>query len=125
ELLHPYMPFVTEELWQHLPGTGESIMVAAWPTPDDSLRDPEAEADMHMIMDVIRAIRNIRAEKAVPPGREIPAIFHADARAKEVLEANLSYVKTLAKVGDAAVHGSGAPKPEKSATAVTTGVEIF
>ena len=125
ELLHPYMPFVTEELWQHLPGTGESIMVSAWPQPDESLRDSRAEAEMEMIMDVIKAIRNIRAEKSVPPGREVPAIFHADPQAKEVLEANLAYVKTLAKVGEATIAPAGAAKPEKSATAVTSGVEIF
>ncbi len=125
ELLHPYMPFVTEELWSHLPGTGESIMIAPWPMPDDELQDAQAEREMTMLMEVIKAVRNIRAEKAVPPGREVPAVFLADPWAKEVLEANLAYVKTLAKVGEATVAPAGAAKPEKAATAVTPGVEIF
>ncbi|HLS91022.1 MAG TPA: valine--tRNA ligase [Limnochordia bacterium] len=125
ELLHPYMPFVTEELWSHLPGTGESIMIAPWPAPNDELQDAEAEREMTMLMEVIKAVRNIRAEKAVPPGREVPAVFLADPWAKEVLEANLAYVKTLAKVGEATVAPAGAAKPEKAATAVTPGVEIF
>src|SRR5690606_960754 len=71
ELLHPYMPFITEELWQHLPGTGESIVVTPWPTSDPQLIDPRVEEAMDVVMDVIKAIRNIRAEKGVPPGRQI------------------------------------------------------
>jgi len=125
ELLHPYMPFITEELWQHLPGTGESIMIAPWPRPDERLRDPRAEEEMERLMEVIRAIRNIRAEKTVPPGREISAVFHAEGETARLLEENLSYVKTLAKVGDARIEPPGSAKPEKAVPAVAGGVEIF
>ncbi len=80
-LLHPYMPFVTEEIWQHLkaawPGGqfwGESLMISRWPNADDAQLDTEAEADMELLMDLIRQIRNARAEFEVTPGKKIPAI---------------------------------------------------
>jgi len=76
-------------------------------------------------MEVIRAIRNIRAEKTVPPGREISAVFHAEGETARLLEENLSYVKTLAKVGDARIEPPGSAKPEKAVPAVAGGVEIF
>ncbi|NIV33613.1 MAG: class I tRNA ligase family protein, partial [Anaerolineae bacterium] len=80
-LLHPYMPFVTEEIWQHLkaawPGGqfwGESLMISRWPNADEAQFDDEAEADMELLMDLIRQIRNARAEFDVTPGKKIPAI---------------------------------------------------
>jgi len=80
-LLHPYMPFVTEEIWQHLKTAwpsgqvwGESLMISRWPNSDDAQFDHEAEADMELLMDLIRQIRNARAEFDVTPGKKIPAI---------------------------------------------------
>ena len=69
-LLHPFMPFITEEIWQSLPHEGESIMVSAWPTYDPSLVFPEEEKGLERIMDAIRAIRNRRAEMNVPPSKK-------------------------------------------------------
>ncbi|HBL35444.1 MAG TPA: valine--tRNA ligase, partial [Firmicutes bacterium] len=60
-LLHPYMPFITEEIWQALPHRGETLMLAAWPLPDAQLVNEKAEAEMGLIMNLTRAIRNIRA----------------------------------------------------------------
>ena len=62
KLLHPYMPFITEEIYQCLPHEAESIMISKWPVADESLVDPEAERGMNAIMDSIKAIRNMRAE---------------------------------------------------------------
>ena len=73
-LLHPFMPFVTEELWQRLPHAGESIMVAPWPEPERSLLDEEAEREFGFLMEAIRAVRNARAEAGVEPARWIQAI---------------------------------------------------
>jgi valyl-tRNA synthetase len=80
-LLHPYMPFVTEEIWQHLkaawPGGqlwGESLMISRWPHAEGAHLDEESEADMELLMDLIRQIRNARAEFDVTPGKKIPAI---------------------------------------------------
>src|SRR5690606_33628840 len=78
ELLHPYMPFLTEELWHHLPGTEGSVMIAPWPGPPKAWRDAKAEDDMDLLMEVVKAVRTIRAEKNVPPSREVAVIIHGD-----------------------------------------------
>ena len=70
KLLHPFMPFITEEIWQTLPHEGETIMTAEWPRYDDALSFPEAEEEMNRIMAAIRAVRNRRAEMNVPPSRK-------------------------------------------------------
>ncbi len=70
KLLHPFMPFITEEIWQTLPHTGESIMVSDWPRYDEGLHFPQAEGEMNRIMAAIRGVRNRRAEMNVPPSRK-------------------------------------------------------
>lgn len=70
KLLHPYMPFITEEIYQCLPHEAESIMISKWPVADESLVDPEAERGMNAIMDSIKAIRNMRAEVNANPGKK-------------------------------------------------------
>ena len=69
-LLHPFMPFITEEIWQSLPHTGETIMLQKYPEYDEALNFPEAAKEMTMVMDAIKAIRNRRAEMNVPPSRK-------------------------------------------------------
>ena len=69
QLLHPFMPFITEKIWQALPHSGESIMVSKWPEYDESRSFPEAAAEMGKIMDAVRAVRNRRSEMNVPPSR--------------------------------------------------------
>ena len=78
-LLHPFMPFVTEELWQALPlpKETEALILAPWPSPDRWQVDEEAEERMALLMDLIRGIRNVRAEYDVEPGKRIPALFAA------------------------------------------------
>ena len=70
ELLHPYLPFITEEIWQTLPYVGESIMVTNWPKASDALSFPAEEKQMEMLIATIRAIRNRRAEMNVPPSKK-------------------------------------------------------
>ncbi|MBQ3006833.1 MAG: valine--tRNA ligase [Clostridia bacterium] len=70
KLLHPFMPFITEEIWQTIPHDGESIMISAWPEYDDSLSFASEEAEMERIMTAVRAIRNRRAEMNVPPSKK-------------------------------------------------------
>jgi valyl-tRNA synthetase len=72
-LLHPFMPFVTEEIWQHLPHQGSTIMLARWPEADPALIDPSSEETMNTLMDMVRGIRNVRSEYNVDPGRRIKA----------------------------------------------------
>jgi len=70
-LLHPFMPFVSEELWQKLPVSGESIVVAPWPKVDKNLINEGAEKDFRIIMNVVRGIRNVRSEMNIPPKKPL------------------------------------------------------
>ncbi len=70
-MLHPIMPFITEEIWQRLPHEGDSIMVAPWPKPQAAETDPKADEAMQTIMDVIDGIRSVRGEMNVPPSSEV------------------------------------------------------
>lgn len=124
-LLHPYMPFITEEIWQALPHQGETLMLAPWPAVDERLLDEQAEAEMSLIMNLTRAIRNIRAEVGVEPGRKVEAIFLTDAAKQAVLNANRLYLETLAGLSKMEVHDSASAKPAKAMTAVVEGVEVF
>jgi valyl-tRNA synthetase len=106
-LLHPFMPFVTEEIWQHLKAAwsdgddwAESLMISHWPQADETLLDAEAEADMALLMDLIRQIRNARAEFDVTPGKQIPAII-TGADKLTMLEAQRGLITFLAKIDEA------------------------
>lgn len=74
-LLHPFMPFITEEIWQNLPHKGESITVAAWPTVDETLTSQAQSDNMKLLMDIIRAVRNIRAEVQTPMSKKYLYMF--------------------------------------------------
>lgn len=125
KLLHPFMPFITEEIWQRLPRAGETIMLAKWPTPDDGPGDDEAEQKMHSIMEVTRGIRNIRGEMNVPPGKTAQAIAVASTPAiRQALEEGKEYIEGLAGV-DLDICASLQEKPEQAAAAVAKGVDIF
>ena len=96
-LLHPYMPFVTEELWQKLPGTGESIMVAPWPDAADFPLDEEAEREMELLQSVIVGIRSARSEHGIPPSGKVgAAIVCKQDEAREILTRQLGYLESLA-----------------------------
>ncbi|MBM3212932.1 valine--tRNA ligase, partial [Candidatus Poribacteria bacterium] len=74
-LLHPIMPFITEEIWQHLPHEGESIMISPWPEPSSEMQNEKAENDMNLVIEIIRAIRNICSEMNVPPSSKAEAFI--------------------------------------------------
>ena len=78
KLLHPFMPFITEEIWQHLPHEGESIMISEWPEYDEKLNFPKDVESMELIMQSISAIRNRRAEMNVPPSKKAKVIIVTD-----------------------------------------------
>ncbi|MGB4336987.1 MAG: valine--tRNA ligase [Bacillota bacterium] len=135
KLLHPFMPFITEGIWQHLPHEGEAIMVSAWPKADATRLDDAAEAEMSVIMETVRVIRNVRAEFDVVPSKRIEAIFHAaDEGSSALLEANLEVVSRLAGLGKAEIRTMGAEVaagataervPEKAAHGVAPGIEVY
>lgn len=92
KLLHPFMPFITEEIWQALPHEGESLMVSQWPVPQEGY--PREEADFEKIMDVIKAVRNRRGEMNVPPSKKA-GVFIA-AKDAEVFRQGVPFITRLA-----------------------------
>jgi valyl-tRNA synthetase len=118
KLLHPFMPFVTEELWQKLPGTDKSIMVAKFPEVGAYIRDESSLNDMDLLQGVIVGIRNIRGEMGIPPSKRVNVVVDgADEKQCAILEENLAHIKSLGKVDQIGI-SSGLTKPEASATAV-------
>lgn len=125
-LLHPFMPFITEEIWQPLPGTGESIMIAPWPACNENMINPDAEKEMDLIMSIIRNIRNIRGEYNVPPSKEASVIFRITSDdTRNAIEKGLNHIKNLAKVNEIQYIHQHEKAPEKALTAVISGGEIF
>jgi valyl-tRNA synthetase len=112
-LLHPFMPFITEEIWQQLPkptGTPGSIMITMYPVADASLVDEAAEREMALIRDVVVSVRNLRAEYNVPPSRELDVTVQLQsAESKATLEQHGSLLRTLARVGKLTLTGAGEP----------------
>jgi len=124
-LLHPFMPFITEEIWQVLPGNQGSIMVAEFPRVQEGELQPEAEADMGLIMGVIGAIRNLRSELNVPPSKQVEAVLHSqNPEALKTVEQNRIYVASLARA-EKMIFQTGGQKPKASATAVAGDLEIY
>ncbi|MGB4668402.1 MAG: valine--tRNA ligase [bacterium] len=122
-LLHPFMPFITEEIWQHLPHGGPSICVAPWPEAGDT--DPAVEEEMERIMAVIRGVRNIRAEMNIPPGKKVPVAIQAPAGLQSQLEAGIPYITQLAGVGTVTMQEPVTEKPRQAAAAMVGGVEVY
>lgn len=125
KLLHPYMPFITEEIYQCLPHEAESIMISKWPVADESLVAPEAERGMNAIMDSIKAIRNMRAEVNANPGKKIPAIMLVSEDLREVVAHNDSYIKLLGGIDNLELRPLNGEKPENAMAAVVTGIEVY
>ncbi|TWT26286.1 valine--tRNA ligase [Planomicrobium sp. CPCC 101110] len=124
-LLHPFMPFITEEIWQNLPHQGESITVAAWPTVDESLSDQDESTNMKLLVDIIRSVRTIRAEVQSPMSKKVPlTILAKDANTHAVLEANAAYIERFCNPETLTI-AQNIEAPEKSMSAVVSGAELF
>jgi len=126
ELLHPFMPFITEEIWQHLPHEGETIVLAPWPRVDEKMIDPEAEENIALMQEIIKFIRNIRAEMQVTPGKKIEAYIQTNSR--EVLEGLVlarSYLENLAGLESLVLTEKLETKPEQAVAGIVSGVEVF
>ncbi len=126
-MLHPIMPFVTEEIWHALPGDRvvDSIMQAVYPTGAIVAIDDVVVADMELVMDVIRAIRNVRGELDVPPGKRIKVVL--DCKTESVVQsivAGQAYIHSLARVEDLLV-GVAVERPKQASTQVAGEVEVL
>jgi len=122
-LLHPFMPYVTEEIWQTMPHEGVSIVKAAF--PDGIPADPAAEDQMEVLMEAVTAVRTIRGELNLSPTLELKALVktHCD-HAREILSENMLFLKKLARA-DILKIGGDIQKPRGASVAVRSHVEIF
>lgn len=103
KLLHPFMPFITEEIWQTLPHTGESIMVSEWPSFSESLVFAAEESGMEKIMSAVKAVRNRRAEMNVPPSKK--ARLCVVTKEKELFDSGAKFFTRLASASEISVAG--------------------
>ena len=122
-LLHPFMPFITEELWQRLPHDGESIMIAPYPTAARRQLDAAAERDMSVVMGAVTAIRNIRGEMRVPPGVTLATTAKPTAPHAPLLREHAPLVQALARA--TLTVEPRASRPRSSALGIVGGTEIY
>jgi valyl-tRNA synthetase len=129
-LLHPFMPFVTEEVWQHLrphraSPEAEALIVARWPLADERWYDNEAEGQAGLVLDVIRAIRNIRAERGVEPARFVEAYVVTAPAGLRAAEASRPVIEALARVRPLhIVDEAGAAPKEQAVAVILQGAEV-
>ena len=123
-LLHPIMPFVTEEIWQVMGNQRRSIMMQPYPQAQSQWADNQAERQMEFLMGVVRAIRNLRTELNCPPGKEVKAVYCGPQTELDFLRDQEPYLRTLARVGTAEFRSTG-DAPKGAATAVVGAMEIY
>lgn len=125
KLLHPFMPFITEEIWQHLPHQGESITVAPWPKRNKEFNYPEATKKMNLLKEIIRSVRNTRAELNVPMSKKIELLIKVkDTDVLSSLEEGRSYLEKFCNPEKLQL-GTDIQAPEKSMSSVLSGVELY
>jgi valyl-tRNA synthetase len=126
KLLHPFAPFITEEIWQSLKTNNEpDIMIADWPSADSLLDSQESVKDMNLVMDVITAIRTIRSEMTVPPSKKADVLIGGGTiETRNILKAQHAYIETLAKVSALTI-AETVVQPELSSSAVVGDLEIY
>ena len=123
-LLHPFMPFVTEEIWQQLPHKGDTIMLAPWPREEAHQQDPDAEAIMDTLIELVRGVRNARSEYNVPHGRSITARLRPGLASEHVDELRAMFGQ-LCRVGSLTTLAREDPDPEGCATVVVSDSVVF
>ncbi|MDP9379590.1 MAG: valine--tRNA ligase [Chloroflexota bacterium] len=123
-LLHPFMPFLTEELWQHLPHSGEALIAAPWPPAEG--RDVEAEEEYALVIELVRAVRNARAENNVPPARPVTALIAA-GQWTDVLRGQRDLLARLARIdsGSLQIEPELAETPAQAVSLVIGQVQVY
>lgn len=122
KIVHPFMPFITEEIWNLIEERkdGESISTSAFPVADKALINPAAEKEMLFVQDIITAIRNVRGEKNIPPSK----LMNVFLKSSSVTENQIAYIKKLGKVDNLTV-GEGLAKPNASVSMLVKDCEIY
>lgn len=126
KLLHPFMPFITEEIWQHLPQRKEALIVSKWPVYDEKNKDLEAEKRMAFIMDAIKGIRNARQEMNIPPSKKATIIFVTkDEKIKDIIDYGKRYFINLASGENIIIQEDKNNLGEDNVSVVLDRCEIF
>ena len=123
KLLHPFMPFITEDIWQAIPHEGASIMIADWPTANPAFSFPEEEQEMEMVIAAIRAVRNRRAEMNVPPSKK--STLYIITEKPEMFRRGEGYLMRLAFTDNLIVNTAVPVGYEDMAMAVTSDAKLF
>ena len=127
-LLHPFMPFISEEIWQHLPRrskTEKALVVSSWPEPEAGLTDPKARREMELVMETIRAIRNLRSEIGLAAGQKTPVILRGPQESLSLLQQEQTFLEKLARVGEVVFLANTEEKPSQALTALVEEIEIY
>lgn len=125
KLLHPVMPFITEEIYTHLSTETESITIASWPKYDESLVNEKSEKDMEFIMEAIKALRNLRASMNVPPSRKAKIIAYISEEAKDAFINGAAYLEKLASASEVTFIDNKDNLAENLVSVVVKGGELF
>jgi len=122
KMVHPFMPFVTEEIWQLMVErkSGESISTSEFPEVNKDLINPQADKEMETVEGIVTALRNIRGEMNIPPSKKINVLL----KSSEVKDRQIDYIKKLAKVEDLKA-GENITKTKASASAIVKSSEIY
>ena len=123
KLLHPFMPYITEEIWQALPHEGEALMLEKYPVFDEALSYPGDEANFEMVMEAIKAVRARRSEMNVPPSRKAHLIIVTDK--KEAFESGADYIRKLAYAESVTVSGDAPDSVDGMVSVVTDNARMF
>ncbi len=125
-MLHPFMPFVTEHIWQNLPVTGDSIVTASWPVVKPELSNEQSKRDMEQLMEIIRAVRNTRSEVNTPMSKQIPMMIKTNSEAiSERLETERPFIERFCNPSILTISTDVEIPEEVITTAVTGGSVIL
>lgn len=123
-LLHPYMPFMTEEAWRYIPHEEEALIIAKWPTVDQAWIDEKAESEMELIFDLVRGIRNIRVEYNVDPGKRLSAMIAPGSHRANLEQYDYVFARTCF-VEQLDILANGAQSPENAASATAGDATLY
>jgi len=126
KLLHPFTPFITEEIWNSIKSENESdIIISEWPKTQNKFVNKQIEKEMKLVMEIITAIRTIRSEMTVPPSKKANVLIQNNSeKYKDILNRNSEYIISLAKIENLTID-KNIKKPDLSATAVVENLQIY
>lgn len=126
KMLHPFMPFITEEIWRFLPETEGSYLInQSWSLYDESKAYTKEVEVVEKAMEIIKAVRNIRAEAEASPGKKLTAVILAEGEASKIIEEGATYVKNLANITEIKLTDEKSAVPAEAMSAVITDAEIY